>query len=174
MRRILRALWVLALVSPLPASAELVLRSVSWQLPSAKGASRRGYQPIERWIQPPSAKVVSRPRVMVTVVNRGPKPAEGAVLRYAIAARQFKIGQTGGEGTWTVPFYLAERRVARVGANEVKEVPINDLVIDVFLKKAFRAGYWPDALRIQVMVEPRSGEGLEQRILEATLPVVLQ
>ncbi|MBI5200063.1 MAG: hypothetical protein HY925_00625 [Elusimicrobia bacterium] len=174
MRRLRWALCVLALVSPVSASAELVLRSVAWQLPSPKGAQPRGYQTVERWIQPPSAKVPARPRVVVTVVNRGPKAAEGAVLRYAIAARQAKIGQTGGEGTWTVPFYLAERRVARIGANQVKEVPINDLVLDVFLKKTFRAGYWPDALRIQVMVEPRTGEGLEQRILEQTLPVVNQ
>lgn len=172
--RLLPALVVLILAAPPPASAELVLRAVGWQLPSPRGAQPRGYRAIARWIQPPAARVAAKPRVVVTVVNRGPKAAEGAVLRYVVSARQFKIGEIGREGVWTVPFYLAERRVARVGANQVKEVPINDLVLDVFLKKAFRAGYWPDALRIQVMVEPRTGEGLEQRILEQTLPVVLQ
>ena len=174
MRRIVAALIGLALCMPSLVSAELVLRSVAWQLPAPSGAQPRGYRPIERWIQPPIARVPSKPRVVVTVANRGPKAAEGAVLRFVVTARQAKIGATSGEGVWTVPFYLSERRVARVKANETKEVPINDPFLDVFLKKTFRAGYWPDALRIQVMVEPRNGEGLEQRILEQTLPVVLQ
>lgn len=161
-----------ALVFPTSASAELVLRSVTWQLPSAPGASPRGFRPIERWVQPASTKLSGKPRAVITVMNRGPKPAEGAVLRYAITARMGPVGQTGREGVWTVPFYLNERRVPRVGANQVRDIPLNDLVLEVFLKKSFRAGHWPDALKIQVMVEPRRGEGLEQRILEQILPIV--
>ena len=172
MLRAFLAALALGVASPVTVSAELLLRSVAWQLPSPPGARPRGFRAIERWIQPSSAKLRSTPRVVVTVVNRGPSAAEGTVLRYAIAARMARAGDTGVEGVWAVPFYLNERRVARVGANQVKEIPLNDLVLDVFLKKSFRAGYWPDALKIQVMVEPRAGESLEQRILEATLPVV--
>ena len=109
---------------------------------------------------------------MVTVENRGPSAVDGMVLRYALSARLVKAGTEGQPGVWTVPFYLNERRVPRVRAGQVKEIPLNDLVLDVFLKKVYRAGYWPDALRIEVMVEPRAGEGLEQRMLEGTLPVV--
>lgn len=172
--RIVAASIFFAFALPVSASAELVLRSVAWQLPSAPGSKPRGYRPIERWVQPASAKLPGRPRAVITVMNRGPKPAEGAVLRYAISARMGPVGQADHEGVWTVPFYLNERRVPRVGANQVREIPLNDLVLEVFLKKSFRAGYWPDALKIQVMVEPRSGEGLEQRILEQILPVVLK
>lgn len=153
------------------ASAELVLRGIVWQAPTPPGAKARGFSPIERWVQPAAAKLARRPRAVITVANRGPKAAEGAVLRYAVAARMAKVGEEGKEGTWTVPFYLASVRVPRVGANQTKEVPLKDLVLDVFLKKSFRSGYWPDALKIQVMVEPRNGEGLEQRVLENILPV---
>lgn len=172
MFRRLAAFGLLFLILPGGASAELVLRGISWQAPSPAGTKPRGFRPIERWVQPAAAKLGGRPRAVVTVANRGPKAAEGAVLRYAVAARMAKVGAEGKEGVWTVPFFLNERRVSRVGANQTREIPLNDLVLDVFLKKSFRAGYWPDALRIQVMVEPRNGEGLEQRILEDTLPVV--
>lgn len=166
------ALGLLVLASAAsPASAELVLRGISWQAPTPPGAKARGFTAIERWIQPAAAKLLRRPRAVITVANRGPKAAEGVVLRYAVTARMSKVGEEGKEGTWTVPFFLASVRVPRVGANQTKEVPLKDLVLDVFLKKSFRSGYWPDALKIQVMVEPRNGEGLEQRILENILPV---
>ncbi|MBI4425400.1 MAG: hypothetical protein HY554_16845 [Elusimicrobia bacterium] len=154
-----------------PACAEVVLRAVSWQLVSGAGSKPRGFKPIERWIQPPSGRLGAKPRALVTVVNRGPKPAEGVVLRYAVSARMTRVG-SASEGVWTVPFFLNERRVPRVGPNQVKEVPLNDLVLAVFLKKSFRSGYWPDAFKIQVMVEPRAGEELAQRVMEQTLPVV--
>lgn len=172
MLRLLAAALSLGLAAPSSASAELVLKAVSWQIPTRPGEKPRGFKAIERWIQPASAKLASKPRVVVTVVNRGPKAAEGAVLRYSIVAKMARVAETGKEGVWTVPFYLNERRVARVGPNQVKDIPLNDLVLDVFLKKSFRAGYWPSTLNIQVMVEPRSGEGLDQRIMEQQLPVV--
>ena len=171
MFRVLAAALFLCLAGA-PASAELVLRAVSWQLPSKPGVRPRGFKAIERWIQPASSKLGLKPRVVVTVANRGPKAAEGAVLRYALEARMTRVSEESQEGTWTVPFYLNERRVARVGPNQVKEIPLNDLVLDVFLKKSFRAGYWPTALKIHVMVEPRSGEGLDQRLMVQQLPVV--
>lgn len=171
-RRWVLSVGVLALAAP--SSAELILRSVSWQLPAAPGVRPRGFKPIERWIQPPAANVASKPRAVVTVTNRGPKAADGVVLRYTLSARQARIDQPAREGIWTVPFYLSERRLSRVKPNATIDVPINDLVLGPFLKKCYRAGYWPDALKIHIMVEPRSGEGLEQRLLDETLPVVFQ
>jgi hypothetical protein len=35
----------------------------------------------------------------------------------------------------------------------------------------FLAGFWPDALNIQVMVEPRLGEDIIHKIFDRTLPV---
>lgn len=167
----LAAAVLLAVTMPAGVSAELVLRAVSWQLPTLRGVRPKGFETVNVWRQPAAVAVARKPRVMVTVANRGPKGADGTVLRYTVAGRMTRVGEAGREGTWTLPFYLSERRVAHVGANQVKDIPINDLVLDVFLKKSFRAGYWPDALKFQVMVEPRSGERLEQRILESTLIV---
>ena len=164
----------LSLLFAAPVSAELVLKSVSWQMPAAGGSPGRprAFKPIERWVQPPAARLAARPRALVTVANRGASAVDGIVLRYALSARIVKTGENTQAGVWTVPFYLNERRVPRVGSGQDKEIPLNDLVLDVFLKRTYRAGCWPDALKIQVMVEPRAGEGLEQRMLEEILPVV--
>ena len=172
MQRLL-PLLAFAFLAAAPASAELVIRDVTWQLAPgrAEAGKPRGFKPIERWVQPPTARLSAKPRALITVANRGPNAVDGMVLRYALSARLVKTTGPVAAGVWAVPFYLNERRVPRVGPNQVKEIPLNDLVLDVFLKKSYRAGYWPDALKIQVMVEPRAGEGLEQRILEDTLPV---
>jgi len=151
---------------------EVALKQARWFVVQNGKARRGGYRPAERWVQPPAARLSSKPRAVVTVVNRGPKPEEGVLLRYAISARLFRAGETGvGEGLWTVPFWVEERRVPRLKANEVKDIPIDSMLLITFLKRTFRAGFWLNALKIQVMVEPRIGDKLPERILEEVLPV---
>jgi len=153
------------------ASAELGVKEVQWQIPAPAKGGRKTFQSLEKWVQAPTARPGVKPRALVTLVNRGPKPAEGLVLCYAVAARLVKIGEPQKEGVWTVPFWREERRVPWVNANQTKDVPLDQMVLDIFLKRTFRAGYWPDALRIQVMVEPREGNGPLQGVTERVLPV---
>jgi len=170
MRRLLPLLG-LALLAPARASAEVILRDIRWHLsPRVKGESRK-YLPIDRWEQAPAKKLAGKPRAVLTVVNRGPKPADGVLLRYAVSARLVRVGEADKPGVWTVPFWVEDRRIMRLKPNEAKDVPIDNLTLDIFLRKMLLAGYWPDMLRIQAIVEPKAGETLDQRLLDKELPV---
>ena len=99
---------------------------------------------------------------------------EAVLLRYAVSAR---LAPTAGdsEGVWTVPFLLEEKHIPKVKAGRSREVPIplNRTVFGAYLRRKGRTGLWPDALRIQVMVEPRSGEtSLDGRVAESILKVL--
>ena len=165
---------LLVLSAPRGAAAEVLLKSIVWHTASTAKGDSRAYTPVERWVLPPGPRLPAKARALVTIVNRGPKAAEAVVLRYAVTARLVKLGEEGKEGVWTVPFWLEERRVSRVKPNQAKDVPIDHMLLEMFLKKAYRAGYWIDGLKIHVMVEPRAGEGFAQRILEQVLPVAVR
>ena len=89
-----------------------------------------------------------------------------------LEARLRKIGDEA-EGTWTVPFIVEEKRIPKVRADALLKTPLNlnRVALGSYLRRMYHAGYWPDAFRVQVMVEPRPGESLEDRISDKTLPV---
>jgi hypothetical protein len=51
-------------------------------------------------------------------------------------------------------------------------LPINRVALYAYLGRMFRAGYWPDAFKVQIMVEPRAGESFDGRLLEKELSVI--
>jgi hypothetical protein len=51
------------------------------------------------------------------------------------------------------------------------EVPIDTMKVEAYLAGLRNSGVWPVALRLQVMVEPKPGQGLEGILAEAELPI---
>lgn len=156
--------------------AEVSLKEIHWGFwRGTKDRHAPQYlQEPDRWIQPPAGKVLTMPRVVVTLVNRGPAPAEGVVLRYAISARIVSIKTPGGRGTWGVPIWVDRRRVPFLKPNQSLDIqldPTGEMRLATSMKEMFRAGFWPDALNIQVMVEPRLGEDIAHKTSDRTLPV---
>lgn len=182
------ALAGVAVMLAAPARADVILKDIRWHLPrvAAAGApkpskkerllraGRAVYAEAGSWVHPPGPRLQLKPRAVITLANRGPRPAEGVLLLYAVSARLSKVAEPGREGVWSVPFWTEERRVTRMKPNQTRDIPIDNMGLAVFLRKMFQAGLWPDAVKIQVMVEPKNGEGLEQRVLERTLPVAWQ
>lgn len=166
-------LWSVAAIVACPGAvfSEVLLKSAAWSLGRQGEMGRRVYESIDRWEQPPAAKLSGKLRVVVTLVNRGPKAAKAVLLRYCVSARLVHSKDTTREGLWTVPVRLQEKRIPMLRANQALDVPIDNLLPESYFKKAHLSGFWPDALRLQVMVEPRLGEGLEERLLERTLPI---
>ena len=152
-----------------PAAAEVILKDIQWRVAERRG-QRKVYRALERWEQAPSPTLKAKPRAVITLANRGPKPAEGVLLSYAVSARLAKVG-SGGEGVWAVPFWTEERRVMRLKPNEIREVPIDSLRLATYLRRSYRFGVWPDAIKLHVMIEPSDGEPLAGRIRESVLPV---
>ncbi|MBI4050883.1 MAG: hypothetical protein HY400_00085 [Elusimicrobia bacterium] len=81
------------------------------------------------------------------------------------------IGGVRGSGIWTVPFWLEERRVPKLPGVQQKQIPLAHLDFKDYFKRMKRLGYWPEAIKAQVMVEPKEGESLEGHILESEIPV---
>ncbi|MEK7382307.1 MAG: hypothetical protein AAB262_03365, partial [Elusimicrobiota bacterium] len=103
-------------------------------------------------------KLESRLRARLVLKNRGPRTSEAILLRYSLTARLAQAGGGVSDGVWAIPFLIEERRVAKVGPNKVLEVPLAmSPGLELHLRRLSRSGWWPDRLRLQVMLEPHPG-----------------
>ena len=67
------------------------------------------------------------------------------------------------DGSWAIPFVVEERRVPKVGPNQVIEVPLETgAALDLYMRRVARAGWWPDRVKLQVMLEPHAGSSALQ------------
>lgn len=115
-------------------------------------------------------RLAGRVRARLSLLNRGPRSVEGILLRYGVAAK-IAPGGTDAPGVWGVPFMIEERRVPKVGPNQIQEVSLETGMLPIYLGRLSRAGYRPRELRLQVMIEPRRGETSPVRLLESVLPL---
>lgn len=153
--------WVLAAAlaaAGTAARAETSLEGVHWQVARLEGGRVASWQDL-RVLQDGPPKLDNRLRARLVVKNRGPKEEDGILVRYALTAR---IAPTGGapgaEGTWAVPFTVDEKRVPKVGPNKIVDVTLDaGAAIELYLRRLTRAGWWPDRIKIEAMLEPRSG-----------------
>ena len=87
-----------------------------------------------------------------------------------MTARVLAVGTTS-EGTWSVPFVVEERRVPKAPPNKMFEVPLQTgLAFQTYLRRLGRAGWWPDRVRLQALLEPHPGSTALQTV-EDTLEV---
>ena len=101
--------------------------------------------------------------------NRGPKPAVGVLVRYAAAAR-LVAADAKGDGAWALPFLLDERRVPKVDANAVLEVPLSlSPKLELYLAKLKMHGFRATELKLQVMVAPHPDSVI--RVVDSVLTV---
>lgn len=152
------------------ARAELFLESVSWQHASAGKGRAVIWEDASSLVDAPP-KLESRLRARLTLKNRGPKAAEGVLLRYSMTGRVYQVDSGSAEGTWGVPFSVSERRVPKVGPNKTLEVYLTTSpALELYLAKLARAGWWPDRVKLQVMIEPHRG-AVAVQALETVLEV---
>ena len=166
----LRALLALTLCvgATVPASADVVLQSVHWQIGRVEAGRVASWQDVRTL--PGALKPGDRLRARLSLKNGGDGSEEGLLLRYSIVAR---VQPEGGapEGSWAVPFDVDEKRVAKIGAGKVLDVPLDaSSAVELYLRRVARAGWSPDRLKIQVMLEPHRGSKSLQ-VVEDTLEV---
>ena len=167
MKRVLSILAFAALAAA-SARADILLENVSWQKGTANGVHPVTWEDAGAVIDGPP-KLDTRLRARLTLKNRGPIPAEGILLRYSMTAR-VNPGNNH-EGTWAIPFMVDEKRVPKVGPNKMQDVFLTTSpALELYFAKLARAGWWPDRVKLQVMVEPHPG-ATELLSLESTLEV---
>lgn len=162
----------LAALLACPASAGVTVSSAAVQVSITAKKGSPVFHTIESLFLPPDGKPAAVLRAALTVDNEGPRVESGVVIRFAISARVKRVGSEG-EGTWSVPFLLEERHVPRVarGRGVTVTLPVNRVALVGHLKKLRAAGLWPDALRIEALIEPRRGEDLVGRLVSKTIAV---
>ena len=107
-------------------------------------------------------KLDNRLRARLVLKNGGPKAEEGLLIRYSMTAR---VSPTAAEGSWAIPFVVEERRVPMVGPNQVIEVPLETgAALELYMRRLARAGWWPDRVKLQVMLEPHTGSTTLQNV----------
>lgn len=152
-----------------PARAELVLERIVWELSLPVKGQPQVYQLLDTLKAGPPA-VKGKLRARLTLKNRGPKAVEGILLRYALTAR-LAHPESSSPGTWAVPFSVEEKRVPRIGPNQLLDVPLGPSpMLDLYLKRLKRSGLWPSELKIQVMIEPHLASNPEIQVVEKILP----
>ena len=160
------------LLCPLPAHAGMALGKLGWEVSLQTKAQKKIYHAIAEWMLPPSPTVKMRPRIVVEIDNSAGPAVAAVVMRYAFSAKLRPI-QGPGPGVWGVPFQLEERRIPNIkgGAKKDAELFLNRVQLANYLKRMHSAGFWPEAFRVQVMLDPHAGEALAGRISESELPV---
>lgn len=148
--------------------AEISLESAAWQEGRVEKPARPPkYADAERipaFAKPP------RLRGKAVLKNRGPKAAEGVLLRYTVAARLVPDRNAPAEAEWALPFLVDERRVPKVGPNQIQEVSLSlSPLLDNYLKRLARQKFRANALKLSVMIEPGNGQGV--KIAESILTV---
>jgi hypothetical protein len=151
------------------ASAELELESVHWQVGRVEGGRATSWRDVKTLADAP--KPADRMRARLVLKNYGPRSEEGLLLRYSLTARVIPGDGGPAEGSWAVPFGVDAKRVPKVGAEKTIEVSLDaGAQIDLYLRRLARAGWRPDRIKIQVMLEPHH-ESKTLQIVEAVLEV---
>ena len=165
----MRPLRALALAAALAgaaataAPAQLSLDAVRWQI--GKVARGRVSWADGRLLAEGPPKLASRLRARLVLRNKGTAPVEGVLLRYSMTARLVPSASPEAAGTWAIPFSVDERRVPVIGAGKTIDVPLESAAaLDLYLRHLARAGWWPDRIKLQVMLDPRPGSSAIQTV----------
>lgn len=139
------------------ASAEILLEGVHWQVGHVEGGRVAAWQDLKVLDDGPP-KLDNRLRARLVIKNDGAKDEDGLLLRFSLTARVAPAAGAVAEGTWAVPFIVDEKRVPKVGAGKMIEAPLDaGAALDLYVRRLARAGWWPDRIKVQAMIEPRPG-----------------
>ena len=136
-----RAVLILAFaaVSAANAGAELSLESASWQRARVTGTRVVSWEDAPGVVDAPP-KLDVRLRARLTLKNRGPKAAEGVLLRYSMTGRIKAVGGEAADGAWGIPFMVGEKRVPKVEPNKTLDVYLTTSpALELYLAKPARS-----------------------------------
>jgi hypothetical protein len=149
------------------ASAEIVLEGVHWQVGRVEGGRVAAWRDLKVLVDGPP-KLDNRLRARLVLKNDDAKAEEGLLIRYSMTARIAPTADGASKGSWAIPFVVEERRVPKVGPNQVLEVPLETgAALEIYMRRLARAGWWPDRVKLQVMLEPHTGSDSLQTVEDA-------
>lgn len=156
---------------PGAAMAELELQEIVWQTSRWEKGKLGKPQDIAALSAAPDKPLKGRLLAKLKLLNRGPVRVEGVLLRYSVTPKIAPQSRKD-QSAWALPIVVEERRVPKVGPNQVVDVPIDPTsYVELNLKRLAREGYWASELKIEIMLVPRRGDDDKIQIVSSTLPV---
>lgn len=157
-----------------PLAGELSVESLHWELAQPVRGRKPVYADIVS-LETAPPRIAGKLRARVVLKNRGPLAADGILLRYCLLARLAPV-RSRQDGVWALPFLIEEKRVAKVGPNQLFEVSLDPsasmaLPFNRYLRRVYASGFWPDQLKLQVMLSPHRGAVETIATQEIILPV---
>ena len=148
--------------------AQVQISTISWQISRTEGKVSRPFETITELKLEPYRKYLNKFRAVVTAQNPSLKPAEGLVIRCALSLHLVKIASADDPGFWAVPFRTEELRISRIKPGASYEAKLIHFTLNEQLNKLKNTGFWVDALKLQVMLDPRPGDE-PARIMKETV-----
>ena len=170
----LAALFLMFTAAPFFAprlEAQVQINTIDWQVSQAGGRDKQAFEPILEVKLEPYQKYMDKLRAVVSVQNLSGKPAEGLVARCALSLHLIKQGDPATAGFWAVPFRTEELRISLIQPGGVYQAKLIHFVLNEQLKKLKNTGFWVDALKLQVMLDPRQGDEPARIMKEAVIDI---
>ena len=154
-----------------PLQAQVQINTIDWQVSRAAEKVKLPFEPIQELKLEPYQKYLNKFRAVVSVQNSSAKAVEGLVLKCALSLRVVKLTDPASAGFWAVPFRVEELRISQIRPGGVYEAKLIHFVLNEQLKKLRNTGFWVDALKLQVMLDPRQGDEPAKIMKEAVIEI---
>lgn len=154
-----------------PLYAQVQINRIDWQVSRVEGKVKLPFEPILELKLEPYQKYLNKFRAVVNVGNSSAKPAGGLVLRCALSLHVVHLASAASAGFWAVPFRVEELRISQIRPGGVYEAKLIHFVLNEQLKKLRNTGFWVDALKLQVMLDPRQGDDPARTMKEAVINI---
>jgi len=161
--------------------AQVRIDKIDWQISRVQDDKKLPFETVLELKLEPYQKYPDKLRAVVTARNFSAQPVEGLVLRCALSLRLVKLpaklnGGAADPGTtdpgfWAVPFRVEEVRISRIKPDGVYEAKLIHSALNEQLKKLKYSGFWADALKLQVMLDPRPGDEASRIMKEAVIEI---
>ncbi|HBB66960.1 MAG: hypothetical protein A2X28_04905 [Elusimicrobia bacterium GWA2_56_46] len=162
-------------------SAQVRIDKIDWQISRVKDNKKLPFETVSELKLGSYQRYADKLRAVVTAQNLSARPVEGLVLRCALSLRLVKLpaklnvgaADPGAPdpGFWTVPFRVEEVRISRIKPGGLYEAKLIHSALNEQLKKLKNSGFRADALKLQVMLDPRPGDEPSRIMKEAVIEI---
>lgn len=152
-------------------SAQVRLTGIDWQVSKVQEPKKLLFEAIPDIRLELYQKFPYKLRAVITVRNASAKPAGGLVLRCALSLHIVRLSDPADQGFWAVPFRVEELRISKIAPSGSYEAKMLHSQLNEQLKKLRNTGFWVDALKLAVMLEPRQGDSPDEIIRESVINI---
>lgn len=152
-------------------SAQVRLTGIDWQVSKVQEPKKLLFEVIPDIRLEPYQKFPYKLRAVIRVRNASAKPAGGLVLRCALSLHIVRLSDPADQGFWAVPFKVEELRISKIAPSASYDAKLLHSQLNEQLKKLVNTGFWADALRLAVMLEPRQGDSPAEIMRESVINI---